>query len=352
MISMRDAMRTRDYAAVSKFLDRRYIGDELGNYSDEELAKALSYVWNQQNILDITTLSDQPEGDLDDGLPSHRDKVGDIRLHDESIPVYLQRVPDGKGGQVWKISNATVARIPDIWAELGYSPMAYRLGSWLPDFRFLGMENWQALSVVLSFLVAWPLAMLVTWLLMRLALLVPNRFPNGIRRFFRVPLRFFVFLFIARHLIGQLGLSLTICTLDRSLVAIPNSVFAAQEIENFSRRDRIRYYRRYQMALPDSQSLRAILEQVRQFIAGHERVIDGTASVRFEDIRDANAILRLDAGVDTRDYQEYLRVAEELNLGVMAIAERAGARFSGPGMLLQGPDTASVPVPGKPANAS
>ncbi len=470
MIELREDMRARDYAAAANFLDRRYIANQLDGWSDQRLAKALSYVWNQQNILDITTLSDDPEGNLDDGLPKYRDKVGEIRLTDETIPVYLQRVPGSDGALTWKISNATVARIPDMWAELGYSETAYRLGSWLPDFRLLGMENWQVVGMVLSFLVAWPLAMLASYLLMRLALLIPNHFPNGIRRFFRVPIRFFIFLVLARALIGELGLSLTtrillessgidyvaftvlllgsltllrdykirklqyagnaqyvallkpmttivkillvtlivlvwanqagynmttilaglgvgslavalaaqktlenligaitlyaarpvsagdfcrfgsitgtveeiglrstlIRTLDRTMVVIPNSVFSSQEIENYSRRDRIRYYRRYQVALPDSRTLGGILDEVRTCITGHEKVIDETVSVRFEEIRDANAILRLDAGVDTRDYQEFLRVAEELNLGIMQIAETAGVRFTGPGVLLQG----------------
>jgi MscS family membrane protein len=58
-------------------------------------------------------------------------------------------------------------------------------------------------------------------------------------------------------------------------------------------------------------------------------------SVRFEDIEDSNAILRLDAGVDTTDFQEFLGVAEDINLRVVETAQNAGAIFSGPGQLVQ-----------------
>ena len=56
--------------------------------------------------------------------------------------------------------------------------------------------------------------------------------------------------------------------------------------------------------------------------------------MRFEDISDFNAILRLDAGVDTTDFAEFLAVAEDLNLRIVEIAQNAGAVFSGPGQYV------------------
>jgi MscS family membrane protein len=79
----------------------------------------------------------------------------------------------------------------------------------------------------------------------------------------------------------------------------------------------------------------------------NDQVINETISVRFEDVRDGTAILRLDAGVDTVVYQEFLAVAEELNLGILEAAEEAGARFSGPAQLNLDPATTSS-VPGEP----
>lgn len=467
MLGLRKAMESQQYEAAGRFLDRRYTDERLAEYSDRELIRALSYVWGQQNILNPRDLSDAPEGHLDDGLPAYRDQLGVVSLLEEEIPVYLQRVPDGKGGRVWKISNATVDRIPDMWEELGYSDFAYKLSNFLPDFQFLAMQNWQVAGIVLFFLLAWPTAALISYLLMRIALLIPNRFPLGIQRFFRRPFRFFLFILIGREAINFLGLSLTarillqssgidyiaitvllmglislvrdyqirkmqhagnaqyvallkpfttmvkilvvtfiglywanqagynmstilaglgvgslavalaaqktlenmigaitlytarpvsagdfcrfgditgtveeiglrstlIRTLDRSMVVIPNSVFSSVEIENYSQRDRIRYFRRFQLEIPQAGQMRLLLEQVRALMVNHEQVIDETVSVRFEDIRDGNAILRLDAGIDTVVYQDFLAVAEALNLGVMEIAEQAGARFTGPARL-------------------
>ena len=69
--------------------------------------------------------------------------------------------------------------------------------------------------------------------------------------------------------------------------------------------------------------------------------------IRFEDIQDGNAILRLDAGIDTVNYQEFLAVAEQLNLHILEIANQIGARFSGPARLNLDPDSSANP-PGEP----
>ncbi|MBT3411619.1 MAG: mechanosensitive ion channel family protein [Halieaceae bacterium] len=467
LIGLRDAMRAKDYAAAGEYLDRRYIDEKVGDFSDETLIKAITYVWNRQNITDVTSVSDRPEGDLTDGLPEYRDQIGSVRLRDEEVPIYLQRIPDGRGGRIWKLSNATVARVPEMWDELGYSDAAISVSRLLPEFRFLGMENWQIVGFIVFFIVAWPLASLASYVLMRGALLIPNRFPLGIKHFFRGPMRFFIFIFIARLMIDELGLSLTsrillessgvdyiaftviimgllsllrdyqirkmqhagnahyvallkpfttivkvfvvtiialfwakqagydmstilaglgvgslavalaaqktlenvigaitlytarpvsagdfcrfgnvkgtveeiglrstiIRTMDRSMLVIPNSMFSSVEIENFSQRDRIRFFRRYQMQIPQSGQMRHILEQIRQLAANSPHVINETISIRFETITDANAILRIDLGVDTTDFQKFLAVVEELNLGILDIADQAGTRFTGPARL-------------------
>ena len=469
MLGLRKAMSNQDHEKAAEFLDRRYLPEEMEQYSTEDLLTALSYVFGQQNIINLAEISDHPEGNLQDGLPKYREQIGTVTISTGDIPIYLQRVPDGKGGRVWKLSNATIAEIPAMWDELGYSPVAEYLNQHLPAITFMGMDNWQLLGTILVFILAWPLAALSSYLLMRLALLIPNRFPMGIQRFFKGSMRFFLFILIARIFIGQLGLSVTariflessgmdfiawtilllglmsllrdyqirkmqyagntqyvallkpfttmakvivvtiIClywantagydmstilaglgvgslavalaaqktlenligavtlytarpvragdfcrfgnitgtveeiglrstllrTLDRSMLVVPNSVFASQEIENFSHRDRIRYFRRFRLQLAGAEQLRFILAEVRKTFLSHPQVLQDTVSVRFETIEDANAILRLDAGVNTTDYQAFLAVAEDLNLRVVETVQGAGAIFSGPGQLLQ-----------------
>jgi MscS family membrane protein len=136
--------------------------------------------------------------------------------------------------------------------------------------------------------------------------------------------------------IEEIGLRSTVIrTLDRSQVVVPNSVFSDGEIENLSARDRIRFYRKVRLQLRDADQLRYILAQVRELFYAHPKILPDTVSIRFEEISDATAILRMDSGVDTTDFQTYLAVAEDLNLRIIDVVHGAGAIFSGPGQSLQ-----------------
>ena len=469
MLALREEMRAERIDRAAQFLDMRYLPESMDEWEPEDLLKALSYVFGQQNIIDIARLSDDIQGERNDGLPSYRDQVGTVVISTGEVPIYLQRVPDGQGGKVWKISNATVARIPEMWGELGYSPIAVYFSELLPDVRFMGMDNWQLAATIVFFVVAWPLAALVSYLIMRVLLLIPNGFPNGIRHFCRYSLRFFLFLFIARHLIGYLGLSLTarvylesvgfdyiaytvlflgimslvrdynvrkmehqgkahfaallrpfttiakfvvillivlfwadqagydmttvlaglgvgslavalaaqktmenvigaitlytaqpvkpgdfcrfgdmkgiveeiglrsttIRTLNRTLLVVPNSVFSSVEVENYTSRDRFRYFREVQLQMSTADQLRVILGRLRELFHAHTRVLPESVSIRFEHIDAATAKLRIDAGIPTTDFQDYLAVAEDLNLQIVERVHEAGAIFSGPGQVLQ-----------------
>lgn len=468
-LAINAALKEDDYTRASKYLDMRFLPEELSQYPPEGLVRALALVWGLQNVINLDELSDEEEGNLNDGLPRYRDQVGSIVTSKGKVPVYLQRVPDGSGGRVWKFSNATVAQIPALWEELGPPPAAIYLSKILPDVRIMGMENWQWFSTILFFIFAWPLAALVSNILMRLALLIPNRFPLGIQRFFRLPARFFLFVLIARLLMEQMGLSLRariyfdssgvdyiaytvllmgglslirdyqirkmerlgnahyvallkpfttivkvlvvtiialvwadragynmstiiaglgvgslavalaaqktlenvigaitlytarpvspgdlcrfgnvvgvveeiglrstqIRTINRTMLVVPNSVFSSVEVENLSSRDRIRYFRNLQLQMATADQLRLILGKLRELFLAHPMVLQETVSVRLEKIESATAVVRIDSGVNTTDFQEYLAVAEDLNLHIIELVHNAGAIFSGAGQVLQ-----------------
>jgi MscS family membrane protein len=131
--------------------------------------------------------------------------------------------------------------------------------------------------------------------------------------------------------VEEIGLrSTTIRTLNRTLVVIPNSVFSAVEIENFSVRDRIRFFQEIRLSICSPAQLTTTLERTRELFAKHSEVMDDTISIRLSRIDDATAILRVDAGVATTDYQTFLKTAEELNLSIISVVQDSGADFSGP----------------------
>ena len=469
MLGFRKYLRAGNFDVAAQYLDLRYVPDEIAAIEPQRLAQALAFVWTKQNVLDISVLSDSVEGHLDDGLPSYRDQVGEVQLSETVVPVFLQRIPDSQGEFVWRISNATVVRIPDMWEEHGYSDWAIWLSTTLPTFTLLGMTNWQTFSMFIALGLLWVISGLITRLMSWLSLRIPNKFPLAIQHFWALPMRIIVYVALLRIAMEQLGLSITarvylksspleylaatvfivalltlwrdykfrqlessgdlyltallrplilmvkiivvvvamlawaknagfnistliaglgvgslaialaaqrtmeniigavtiyaarpirpgdLCrfgdlkgtveeiglrsvtvrTLDRTRVFIPNAKFAADQVENISVRDRIRFLKHLQIQMPTSEQLRVILGELREMLSAHPKVLPDTISVRLVDIEAATAVFRVDAGIMTTDYQTFLAIAEDLNLRIIETVHENGAIFSGPGQVLQ-----------------
>ena len=469
MLGFRKYLRAGNFDVAAQYLDLRYVPDEIAAIEPQRLAQALAFVWTKQNVLDISVLSDSVEGHLDDGLPSYRDQVGEVQLSETVVPVFLQRIPDSQGESVWRISNATVVRIPDMWEEHGYSDWAIWLSTTLPTFTLLGMTNWQTFSMFIALGLLWVVSGLITRLMSWLSLRIPNKFPLAIQHFWALPMRIIIYVALLRIAMEQLGLSITarvylksspleylaatvfivalltlwrdykfrqlessgdlyltallrplilmvkiivvvvamlawaknagfnistliaglgvgslaialaaqrtmeniigavtiyaarpirpgdLCrfgdlkgtveeiglrsvtvrTLDRTRVFIPNAKFAADQVENISVRDRIRFLKNLQIQMPTSEQLRVILGELREMLSAHPKVLPDTISVRLVDIEAATAVFRVDAGIMTTDYQTFLAIAEDLNLRIIETVHENGAIFSGPGQVLQ-----------------
>ena len=469
ILGFRKYLRAGDFAVAAQYLDLRYVPEEIAAIEPKNLAQALAFVWTKQNVLDISILSDSPQGHLDDDLPSYRDQVGEVQLSETVVPILLQRIPDKQSDYVWRISNATVVLIPDMWEEHGYSQWAIWLSQTLPPFTLLGMTNWQAFSMLLALGLFWVISGLIARIMAWFSLRIPNKFPLAITHFWALPMRIIIYVALLRIAMEQLGLSITarvylqsspleylavtvfivallslwrdykfrqlessgelhltallrplvlmvkiivvvvamlawaknagfnistliaglgvgslaialaaqrtmeniigavtiyaarpirpgdfcrfgdlsgtveeiglrsvtVRTLDRTRVFIPNAKFAADQVENISVRDRIRFLKYLQLQMPTSEQLRVILGELREMLSAHPKVQPGTISVRLVDIEAATAVFKVDAGVMTADYQTYLAIAEDLNLRIIEIVHDNGAIFSGPGQVLQ-----------------
>jgi MscS family membrane protein len=208
VLAILKSMENQELEAAANHLDLRYLPPGIEKDQGEQLIKHLGIVWSQQHIVDLSTLSDQPEGHLDDGLPSYRDLLGSINLKDSIVPVYLQRIPNGEGNQVWKISNATVSKIPELWDELGYHPLAESISAYLPQFQVLDMENWQFGSLIIIVLVSWYSTAAIRWL-MQYLVSFSLRYKETMHQLIRRPLRMFLFFTLVQWAVGFLGLSIS-----------------------------------------------------------------------------------------------------------------------------------------------
>ena len=101
----------------------------------------------------VATISNSPEGTLDDGLPLDREKIGPMEIGGEPVEIGLVRVKDKDYDQIWLIASETVARVPALhkamentWIErvmpealLKYKPFGISLAQYLAWAGSIGL---------------------------------------------------------------------------------------------------------------------------------------------------------------------------------------------------------------------
>jgi MscS family membrane protein len=136
--------------------------------------------------------------------------------------------------------------------------------------------------------------------------------------------------------VEEIGLRSTrVRTLDRTLVTIPNAEFSEIQLENFGPRDRIRLFAmlnlRYETS-PDQ--LRYVLTEIRKLLAAHPKILEAPARARFVAFGAHSLDVEVFAYVDTKDWNEFLQVREDVFLRFMDIVEASGTGFAFPSQTL------------------
>ena len=136
--------------------------------------------------------------------------------------------------------------------------------------------------------------------------------------------------------IEEIGLRTTrIRTLAHTLVAIPNYRLVNEPIDNISARGNIRY-RQILLLRYDTtpEQIRDVLEGIRELLSSHERVIQDDKRVRFNEFAKHSLSVEVNAYLTTTNWAEYLKLAEELNMGILEIISQTGTSLFMPVELL------------------
>jgi len=160
------AARDHDFILASQYLDFRNIKKATLDIGKEELARKLSIVLDRTLWVALDNISDHHLGNLNDSLPSYRELIGKIDTKNGSVNLYLQHIPRKDDRvKIWKISNATVNKIPQLSKEFSYTPLGEWLSIKLPANSFLGAMLWQWCYFFFMFGLFFIAAKVFTWLL-------------------------------------------------------------------------------------------------------------------------------------------------------------------------------------------
>lgn len=466
LIALAVSIKEGDYERAVNYLDLRNLPFSLDEKLDgQELVRKLVIVAKRAMVIDLEELSDDPLGRKDDGLPSYRDRITTVKTKNGPVDILMQRIPRDDGEFVWKISNATVALIPQLDKEFGYGVIGDKLSHIFPHYVIFGFEVWQLVMLAGLLLTGYFIASVVTFTIVKL-LQKNKRFnKQRLQKFIVGPLRFLIMILIFRsgfdmiapslsaralfeaktmlviaiywmmlgivdlvmyrladrmkrngqqdavvllkpastgvklvvallaviswmdnmgyevttilaglgvggvavalaaqksleNLIGsitiyasqpvhvgdfcqfgdtlgtveEIGLRATqLRTLARTVVHIPNAMFASGKIENLTQRDKILYRTRLRLSYNDTpDQVRQVLAKIRELIDQHEFIDEENSRVRFLEFGEYAQELELYVYIKTRDFIEYLEHREDINLRINDIVESAGARLAVP----------------------
>jgi MscS family membrane protein len=160
-----EAIRLDDLRLASHYLDYRNLSAKTLSIGKEELARRLGVVLSRTLWIDLNSISTLKEGLKNDNLPYYRELVGQIEYEGNDIDILLQRIPRTKDRvKIWKISNATVEKIPALFKRYSYSPLGEFLAKKLFAIHLFGVMLWQWLYFSLMLVLYYVLAKVFTWL--------------------------------------------------------------------------------------------------------------------------------------------------------------------------------------------
>lgn len=151
------ALSDKDVELTQKYLDAEFIKKQKDSEAMiHTLQIALDTGGRLQSDLSI---SDKPEGDLADKLPSDVEKVGTIELGGDAIDLLLTKKMDKNNVVYWQISKDTLSKLPKDLKE-NQATLADNLGlAFLSDRYFFEHK----LSDVLSLMVLIAIGLSILW---------------------------------------------------------------------------------------------------------------------------------------------------------------------------------------------
>jgi MscS family membrane protein len=164
-----------DFAAAARYL-QALPGQEANL---PEVAKKLQALRGRFKG-DLALVSNEPGGTIEPGLPPGEVRAGVLQVGAATVDVILVRLDDPTYGKIWLVSQETVAKIPQLYAQQqaeGPTTAERIVPATLMTHHLLGMSLAQWIGWILSIPVSWVLAWLMAFLSS-----VPRRAWRAVRK--------------------------------------------------------------------------------------------------------------------------------------------------------------------------
>jgi MscS family membrane protein len=131
---------------------------------DQKIVHELKSLMDRAYVGNINRITDLPEGTPQEGLSAAEERIGKVRVNDDSVDLILTRVTDPVYGPIWVFSNETVTQLQEMFGQIEAQQVETKLPQVLVQNVFFGLPLWQWIAMLLLV----PLAAGVAWLLIQL----------------------------------------------------------------------------------------------------------------------------------------------------------------------------------------
>ena len=201
-----DAAYERDYQRAANYLDLRHLPAGFSESNAQLYAQQLQAIIERNIWINFEEISDTPQGAQGDNLPEYRDAFGRIKLNGNEISLLLQKVP-ANDGFIWKISNATIANVPQMYNELGYGPLVEWFIAHVPEGHLFKLNLWEWALLLVYLAIALFIVVPVTWVAKWLVLRSQHKLKTELASLLTGPLRFFLAVVLDRAMLANTTLS-------------------------------------------------------------------------------------------------------------------------------------------------
>ncbi len=133
-------------------------------------------------------------------------------------------------------------------------------------------------------------------------------------------------------IVEDIGMRTTkIRAFDKRLIVVPNATIANSAVDNFSRRDRRRIKMRLGLVYAtDTKTMQKILHDIRTMLQNHPQIHKEPLFVYFDQFGDSALELFFYLFTTTANWEEYLKIREDINLKIIEIVHANGSDFAFP----------------------
>jgi MscS family membrane protein len=200
-------MEEFDYENAVKFMDLRNLPHSVSRIEPEELARQLDFVIKRGMKIRVENLSEKVTGHVVDGLPDYQDELGRIVADDGEKVLFMQKVPGPDTIFIWKVSNASIAQIPELYDYFSYPTWVENVRSHLPDdAAFLGVELFKWVIILGVTFVLLPVFWLFGIILSRFISHPESALFPATRQLLSFPVPILAVMLINGSLLEELGL--------------------------------------------------------------------------------------------------------------------------------------------------